>query len=121
MKPTVVVIDDNEMIQMLLQSYLSSEYNVQAYSDASGALFAIDHGVHTDVIVTDLSMPGVDGQELLHKIKNDPKHSHIPVLILSGNEKSDVRINCLMDGADDFIQKPFHPEEVKIRIRRVLN
>jgi DNA-binding response OmpR family regulator len=65
-------------------------------------------------------MPGMSGDEFLSFIKQNGLYKDIPVLILSGEESSDFRIKMLEEGAADFILKPFNPQELKVRIRKVL-
>jgi DNA-binding response OmpR family regulator len=65
-------------------------------------------------------MPEMNGDEFLSYIKRNGLYKDIPVVVLSGEESSDIRIKMLEAGAEDFIMKPFNPLELKIRIRKVL-
>lgn len=120
MKPTVLLIDDNEMILTLLENCLSDYYTIRPFTSAIQALEAIQQGLKPDLIVTDLNMPGLDGKLFLQKLKSNAATAAIPVIILSGSEKSETRIECLEAGADDFLVKPFHTEEIRIRIQKRL-
>ena len=77
-------------------------------------------GNRPNLIVLDIWMPGMSGDEFLSFIKQNGLYKDIPVLILSGEESSDFRIKMLEEGAADFILKPFNPQELKVRIRKVL-
>ena len=120
MKATVLLIDDNEMILSLVENCLSDYYSIRPFISASDALVAIDGGLHPDLIVTDLNMPDLNGLTFLKQLKENANTSGIPVMILSGSEKSETRIECLEAGADDFLLKPFHPEELRVRIQKCL-
>ena len=65
-------------------------------------------------------MPEMNGDEFLAYLKRNGLYKDIPVVVLSGEESSDIRIKMLEEGAEDFILKPFNPMELKIRIRKVL-
>ncbi|MFA5651682.1 MAG: response regulator, partial [Proteiniphilum sp.] len=64
--------------------------------------------------------PEMSGDEFLRYIKRNGLFKDIPVIVLSGEESSDIRVRMLEEGADDYILKPFNPMELKIRIRKVL-
>ena len=121
MNYTLVVIDDNEMILTLLKNCFAANYNVHSFTRATQALASIQQGLEPDLIVTDLNMPGLDGLTFLRKIKSNTPTASIPVIVLSGSEKSETRIACLEAGADDFLPKPFHPEELRVRIHNLLS
>ena len=65
-------------------------------------------------------MPEMNGDEFLSYIKSNGLYKDIPIIVLSGEESSAIRIKMLEEGADDYIVKPFNPMELKIRIRKVL-
>lgn len=78
-----------------------------------------DH-VPPDVVILDIMLPRVDGFALLRKIRQKPSWKEVPVLMLSalGDEQNIVR--ALDAGANDYVQKPFKPEELKARVRRLI-
>jgi DNA-binding response OmpR family regulator len=77
-------------------------------------------GNRPDLIILDLRMPEMNGDEFLIYLKKNGLYKDIPVVVLSGEESSDIRIKMLELGAEDFILKPFNPMELKIRIKKVL-
>ena len=83
------------------------------------ALVFLERGNIPDLIISDLKMPKLDGHEFLSIIKNSNYFNNIPLLVLSGIQDSKDRIKCLKKGADDFMLKPFNPEELKIRVLRL--
>ncbi len=73
-----------------------------------------------DIIIMDLSMPGMDGFELISTIRSSITLQAVPILVLSGSRQSEVRINVLSNGADDFMMKPFNPDELQIRVANLI-
>jgi ligand-binding sensor domain-containing protein/DNA-binding response OmpR family regulator/two-component sensor histidine kinase len=111
----VAVVDDDEEIRTFLQTELGEIYHVQLYSDGQKALEGIIDTV-PDLVVSDIVMPKMDGFELLKRLKNNTKTSHIPVILLTTNTGHESRIEGLDQGADAYIDKPFNMEELEVRI-----
>jgi len=80
----------------------------------------LQEGNIPDLILTDLQMPNMDGMELIKRVKTSGYFSDIPIIVLSSKDSSKDRIDCLKLGAEDYIMKPFNPEELLIRIEKVL-
>lgn len=74
-----------------------------------------------DLIISDIRMPEMRGDEFLAYLKKDLMFASVPVVILSGEDSSTERIRLLQEGAEDFIIKPFNPMELKIRIKKILD
>jgi signal transduction histidine kinase/DNA-binding response OmpR family regulator len=103
---TVLVIDDNADMRVLLHSILSSKYTVlQASGGAQGFKMAMKY--LPMLIVCDVVMPGVDGMEVCRRIKKEPLTAHIPVLLLTACSLDEQRIEGYACGADAYISKPF--------------
>ena len=73
-----------------------------------------------DLIILDLRMPFMTGEEFLAYIKKNELFKSIPVVILSSEDNSINRIRLLENGAEDFILKPFNPMELKVRLKKIL-
>ena len=80
----------------------------------------LEEGHSVDLIIADLNMPNLDGREFLQIVRSSNFYKHIPILILSAQNDSGERIDCLSKGADDFIEKPFNPAEVAAKIQVIL-
>lgn len=115
MKPDVIlVIDDEPDIQHLMTAFLSHEgYIVRNALSASQALelLAIED---PDLIVMDIQMPDMDGITLCDNIR---KHYHRPILFVSGTQKQEHKALSLQSGGDDYISKPFEPEDFILRVK----
>lgn len=120
MQPTLLVVDDEPMTRKMLERIFGSKFQVVAHENAQDALDWLLKNPSVSCIITDLNMPQMSGKELLQKVRQNPRLSYLPFVIISGNEGSSIRIECLEAGADDYIEKPFNPQEVKLKIEAVL-
>lgn len=120
MKPTLVFIDDNEMMRAFLKMYYGEAYHPVIFDDAQKAYEWLSADNQAHIIIADLKMPNLSGLDLLRMVKQHKDLKHIPFLILSGEEESKERIACLEAGAADYVVKPFHPKELELRVKRFL-
>lgn len=121
MKHKILVIDDEQSIRKLLESYLLKEgYDVICKEDGEKALEWLQTDL-PNLIICDIQMQNLDGYGFLKKIRHQGEFTaHTPVVMLSGVESSKERIKCYNDGAQDFLSKPFHPKELLAVIRKNL-
>lgn len=119
-KKNILIIDDKIAIAKIISVYLSEEFDITYFNTPVKAIQWLFEGNRPDLIILDIRMPEMNGDEFLTYIKRNGLFKDIPVVVLSGEENSDIRIKMLETGADDFILKPFNPMELKIRIRKVL-
>jgi len=120
MKKKVLIIDDELSIRMLLENFLSREYDVVTKSDGLEGLKWMEEGNIPDLVVADIQMPNLDGYEFIKNIRASGYFKDIPLIMLSGIESSSEKVKCLKLGANDYIVKPFNPEELSIRIELLL-
>jgi len=121
MKKNILVIDDELSIRMLLENYLSKKYKVVTKVDGQEGIKYLEEGNMPDLIVVDIQMPNLDGYEFLKQLKASGFFKNIPIIMLSGIESSQERVKFLKMGADDYIVKPFNPEELSIRIDNLIS
>ncbi|MBL4593129.1 MAG: response regulator [Flavobacteriales bacterium] len=112
----ILVIDDDSSIRMLLNHLLKKDYSIKLKENGYDALLYLQEGNVPDMIISDLSMPKMNGYDFLKNIRASNFFNNIPLIVLSANENSSERINCLRKGADDYMVKPFNPEELRIRV-----
>jgi len=114
---TVVVVDDERPLTALVQRYLEREgYRVHVAHDGAEALAVIDE-TDPDVIVLDLMLPGIDGLEVARRVR---ERSDPYIVMLTARTDEVDRIVGLRVGADDYITKPFSPNELVARIQAML-
>jgi len=104
----------------LLSQVLQEKFDVFLSTSIKEAQELLEKGVIPQAIVTDLYLNNENGKSLIGFLKNDEQFKSIPLIVLSGDEKSNTRIECLTLGADDYIVKPFHPEELTVRIEKLI-
>jgi DNA-binding response OmpR family regulator len=119
MKKKIMIADDNQIIQMLLQEYLQNDFEVECFNDGNEVLQSLNNGNIPDLILADINMPNTDGWSLLNNLKMSMFFKNIPIMILSGIEKSNERIKFLKAGAEDYMVKPFSPEELRLKLLNI--
>jgi len=114
---TILVIEDEPSIAEVVSLYLRrAGFQVQAASDGQIALDALEQHI-PDLVILDLMLPGVDGYSLTRWLRN---RSDVPIIILTSRRAEMDRIAGLEMGADDYVVKPFSPQELVSRVRAVL-
>jgi len=118
--PKLLLIDDSRDIHMLLRQRLRSESIevVGAENGVDGLRLAA--AIRPSVILLDLSMPVMDGFETLRRLKDDPATSQIPVIVLSGRDDAEDKVQGFDLGAIDYICKPFDMTELRARVRSAM-
>ncbi len=118
---TVLVVDDDPSMLTLIGAILEREgVDVVACSDASRVV-SLAAEREPDAIILDLMMPGIPGLRVLELLRNQAATREIPVMILSAKNAGTDRIRGLKAGADDYMTKPFEPEELSIRLLRLID
>jgi DNA-binding response OmpR family regulator len=120
MKKKVIIADDNEIIRMLLDEYLKNDFDVKTCADGREVLTELSNGNIPDLIVADVEMPNLNGWSLINNLKISVFFKNIPILILSGKDKTQEKIKFLQAGAEDYMVKPFSPEELKVKIQNII-
>uniref|UniRef100_UPI003B3A51E8 ATP-binding protein n=1 Tax=Spirosoma sp. TaxID=1899569 RepID=UPI003B3A51E8 len=113
--PLLLIIEDNDELRSYVSSHLVASYRVVTADNGRMGLQQALRDV-PDLIVSDVMMPELDGYELVERLKNDERTSHIPIILLTAKASYASRMKGLGAGADDYIDKPFSLEELKLRI-----
>ena len=118
MKKNILIVDDDKRLRELLKDYLEEQdlkiYLCEDYLDAKDVLSYI----YFDLIILDRMMPSGDGIDLIEFIK---QNSNTPIIMLTAMVEDENKIIGLKTGADDYLAKPFEPEELFLRINNLLN
>ncbi len=120
MKKKILIIDDKPAIGQLITLYLNADYDFHYFASAIDAFNWLKEGHIVDLILSDYTMPEMNGYDLLVMIKQNEFLKNIPLIVLSGEDNTNTRISLLEAGAEDFILKPFNPLELKLRIKKAL-
>jgi CheY-like chemotaxis protein len=112
----LLLAEDNAEMRTYLRQLLAGRYRVIAVDNGRAALEAARQEL-PDVILSDVMMPGLDGLTLVEILKSDEALRHIPVVLLTARAAKDAAVSALEAGADDYICKPFSPEELRARLR----
>ena len=116
----ILLADDNADMREYVHRLLSERYVVETVADGSAALGAILENP-PDLVLTDIMMPGLDGFQLLRAIRQNPRISALPVILLSARAGEESRVEGLERGADDYLVKPFTARELLARVRSHLD
>lgn len=115
--PHLLLVDDDRRIRDLLSRFLCAEgYRVTTAASASDARAKL-MGLHFDLLILDVMMPGETGFDLARFIR---KSSSVPIVMLTARHEAEARIEGLQIGADDYVAKPFEPRELALRINNIL-
>lgn len=117
--PTLLIVDDEPAIRLLLNEFLQKKFNITTLNDGSSCLKYLA-GSEPNVLIIDLNMPDISGLQVIKEIRANPNWNRLAIIVLSGEESSKDRINCLRAGADDYVVKPFNPQELDARVDAIL-
>ncbi|QNN22186.1 EAL domain-containing protein [Planctomycetales bacterium ZRK34] len=117
---TILVIDDSEDIYYLVRARLATLDVEIKYCDDGERALTLAHRHPPDLILLDVAMPGVGGFEVCRRLKQDSVTREVPVIFLTGSDDPQAKVHGFEAGAVDYVTKPFHPAELKARVRSAL-
>lgn len=115
----VLIVEDNVELLILMRQLLRQYYRVYVAQNGREALNIIQQKA-LDLIVSDVMMPEMSGYELTKAIKDDPKHHHLPIILLTARTQEEDEQKALLVGADEYLTKPFHLTDLKLRIDNII-
>ncbi|MBO4447092.1 MAG: response regulator [Bacteroidales bacterium] len=115
----VLVVDDDAEIRSFIHRTLEPHFSVVEAGNGREALDALEQEL-PKVVISDMMMPEMDGVALLKALRDDPRTKHIPFILLSGKGTDKTPIEAMENGADAYLDKPFHPGHMLARIHRLL-
>jgi len=113
-KPLILVVEDDAAVRNLIATTLETQsYRYLTAADGEAAILgAVSH--NPDIILLDLGLPDIDGEEIIRKIRS---WSNVPIIVISARSEDSDKISALDAGADDYLTKPFSVEELLARLR----
>lgn len=116
----ILVVDDSASTLSILSHFIekNDEFEVIGYTDPLELVAELDQ-LNFDIAVIDYVMPGLDGPQVMEKIRANPKFANVPMLVLTANTDRETRLNSLSNGAIDFINKPVEPIEFGTRLKNI--
>ena len=117
----ILVVDDNEMNRDILIRHLERQGHQVAWSDTGSKALQVLAEEPFDLVLLDILMPGLNGYQVLEKMKADPALRQIPVIMISALDETDSVVHCIALGAEDYLPKSFDPILLKARISACLS
>ena len=117
---TILVVEDDLEIAEFLTTELSQNFKTIRANNGTDALEILKKQSQINLVLSDVLMPVMNGFDLCREIKGTPEYSDVPVILLTALSEIDQRIYGIAEGADDYIQKPFQIDYVKLKIIRLL-
>ena len=112
----VLLIDDEQFYYKLLSKNLKpSEYELEYAASGNDGLAKIQ-AFDPEIMIVDLKLPGMDGFQILERLRRDSKFNHIPVIVITAKDELSEKLKAFELGADDYLVKPFQPEELVARM-----
>ncbi|GAB4034296.1 hybrid sensor histidine kinase/response regulator transcription factor [Spirosoma gilvum] len=118
-QPLIVVVEDNTELRNFIASELAASYRILTAKNGHEG-WQLAQTELPNVVISDIMMPGMDGYELTRLLKTNSITNHIAVMLLTARASHESRMEGLMQGADDYLIKPFHLDELHQRIRNLL-
>jgi DNA-binding response OmpR family regulator len=115
----LLIVEDNADVRTYIQQVFSDTYQIVIAENGEEGLKEAEKEL-PDLIISDVMMPKMDGITFCHQIKTTLETSHIPVILLTARTASLFKIEGLKTGADDYLTKPFNPEELRLRVRNTI-
>jgi diguanylate cyclase (GGDEF)-like protein len=117
----ILIVDDEPAIVELLEEHLQSEgYETEHAFSGEEALERLEKGA-PDLVILDLMLPGMDGYEVCRLMQADARLNHVPVIMLTARSAVPNKVMGYQRGADDYMVKPFDPDELSVRVRAQLH
>jgi signal transduction histidine kinase len=119
-RPEVLVVDDNPEMREFIASTLAGQFNVVTASDGVEGLERA-RALRPDLVLTDLMMPRMSGEQLVSALRTDDALAAMPILLLTAKADDELRVRLLRQGAQDFLTKPFQPQELSARVANLVS
>ncbi|MDX2479790.1 MAG: response regulator, partial [Desulfuromusa sp.] len=119
MTARILIAEDEEIMRITVLDHLQNQgWQVDEATNGTDALALVKNNRY-DLIISDIRMPGIDGEQLLAEVKSLTPHTEVILMTAHGN--TEAAVTCLKQGATDYILKPFDLDDLTLRVQRLLN
>ncbi|MEN8251490.1 MAG: ATP-binding protein, partial [Bacteroidota bacterium] len=118
-KYEMLIVEDNQDLSRFLHKHYSKTFKTSVAGNGMDALTKIEKS-HPDIIISDVMMPVMDGNELCNTLKENIETSHIPIILLTAKSGTDSKLESLSLGADSYMNKPFNVKELDLKVKNIL-
>jgi len=119
MKKIIVVDDEKDILNLVKRILTRGGFEVITALDGKEGLAKV-YSEAPDLMILDINMPEMDGWEVCQKIRGDPLYKHLPIIMLTVRRTKEDQVKGLDLGGDEYITKPFYPQELLARVKTVL-
>ena len=119
-KKTIMIIDDEESMRMLIVSLLEKDYNIVPMDDGHDALVYLSQDNFPDLIILDMEMPKINGRVFVRRVKYSYKHNKIPIIVISAINQKLIINSFLKMGVIEYLTKPFKPQDLIDKVGLIL-
>ncbi len=116
----ILIIDDDLAMCQLLKRLLERSYEVTTKNDGMSAMYWLAQGNLPDLIITDLDMPNINGEDFVVNLKNSGYFNEVPFIVITGYSSKEQRLRCMKLGIHDYFEKPFNPKDLLFSVEVVL-
>ncbi len=118
-KKILIVDDERDLLRVMTMRLTKAGYEIMTATDGREALVLIEEAM-PDLVLLDLRLPVMSGQDVCKKMKSDPKFKNIPIILFTASAGGDIPERARALGADDYIIKPFEAEDLLKKIARLI-
>jgi len=119
-KYQVLIIDDDKAMCQLLEKLLESNYKIVTKNDGMSAMHWLAQGNLPDLIISDLDMPNINGEEFISNLKSSGYFNEVPFIVITGDTSKEQKLKCMSLGVHDYFEKPFNPKDLVFSVDVVL-
>lgn len=119
-KHSILIIDDDKAMCQLLEKLFEKNYAVTTKNDGMSAMYWLVEGNIPDLIITDLDMPNLNGEEFIRNLKKSGYYKDVPFIIITGFSSKEEKLKIMKLGVHDYFVKPFNPKDILFSAEVVL-
>lgn len=119
-KNQILIIDDDKAICQLLEKLLENDYDVITKNDGMSAMQWLTQGNLPDLIISDIEMPNINGEEFISNLKSSGFFNEVPFIVITGSSNKEQKLKCMRLGVHDYFEKPFNPKDLIFSVDVVL-